>query len=112
MLGNPKLLILDEPTNGLDPAGIQEIRELIRSLPQQYGMTVLVSSHMLNEIDQIANNLGIIRQGELVLQGPFRCCANEASIVSPFGRSIMRWPENPAGTSGGIRSDRWIFIAA
>lgn len=69
LLGNPKLLILDEPTNGLDPAGMQEMRELIRSLPNQYGMTVVVSSHLLSEIDQIANNLGIIHKGELVFQG-------------------------------------------
>lgn len=68
LLGNPKLLILDEPTNGLDPAGIQEMRELICSLPQQYGMTVMVSSHLLSEIDQIAANVGIISHGELVFQ--------------------------------------------
>lgn len=68
LLGNPKLLILDEPTNGLDPAGIQEMRELITSLPEQFGMTVVVSSHLLSEIDQIATNVGIISQGELVFQ--------------------------------------------
>ncbi len=68
LLGNPKLLILDEPTNGLDPAGIQEMRELICSLPHQYGMTVVVSSHLLSEIDQIATNVGIISKGELVFQ--------------------------------------------
>ena len=69
LLGNPQLLILDEPTNGLDPSGIHEIRELIITLPKQYGMTVLVSSHLLSEIDQIATQLGIIRSGELVFQG-------------------------------------------
>ena len=53
LLGYPKLLILDEPTNGLDPAGIQEMRELICSLPERFGMTVVVSSHLLSEIDQI-----------------------------------------------------------
>jgi ABC-2 type transport system ATP-binding protein len=68
LLGNPKLLILDEPTNGLDPAGIQEMRELVSSLPKQYGMTVVVSSHLLSEIDQMATYLGIIRKGELVFQ--------------------------------------------
>lgn len=68
LLGNPKILILDEPTNGLDPAGIQETRELICSLPQQYGMTVMVSSHLLSEIDQMATNVGIISRGELVFQ--------------------------------------------
>lgn len=68
LLGSPKLLILDEPTNGLDPAGIQEMRELICSLPGEYGMTVLLSSHLLSEVDQMATNVGIISKGELVFQ--------------------------------------------
>lgn len=59
ILANPKLLILDEPTNGLDPAGIQEIRELIISLPTKFGMTVIVSSHLLSEVDQIATTVGM-----------------------------------------------------
>ena len=68
LLGYPKLLILDEPTNGLDPAGIQEMRELICSLPERFGMTVMVSSHLLSEIDQMADHVAIIREGELVFQ--------------------------------------------
>ncbi|MDM5246624.1 ABC transporter ATP-binding protein [Lysinibacillus sp. G4S2] len=68
LLGNPKLLILDEPTNGLDPAGIQEIRELIKQLPKQYGMSVIISSHLLNEMDQIATQVGIINSGQLIFQ--------------------------------------------
>lgn len=68
LLSFPALLILDEPTNGLDPAGIQEMRELIRQLPAQFGMTVVVSSHLLSEIDQMADTVGIIREGELVFQ--------------------------------------------
>ncbi|OOR03082.1 bacitracin ABC transporter ATP-binding protein [Bacillus mycoides] len=68
LLGNPKLLILDEPTNGLDPAGIQEIRELIKQLPKQYDMTVVISSHLLNEMDQIATQVGIINNGQLIFQ--------------------------------------------
>ena len=68
LLGYPRLLILDEPTNGLDPAGIQEMRELIKELPQRFGMTVVVSSHLLSEIDQMADHVGIIREGELVFQ--------------------------------------------
>ena len=68
LLGYPKLLILDEPTNGLDPAGIQELRELICSLPERFGMTVVVSSHLLSEIDQMADHVAIIREGELVFQ--------------------------------------------
>ena len=68
LLGKPRLLLLDEPTNGLDPAGIQEMRELVCSLPKRYGMTVMVSSHLLSEIDQMATHAGIIHKGELVFQ--------------------------------------------
>ena len=68
LLGYPKLLILDEPTNGLDPAGIQEMRELICELPGRFGMTVVVSSHLLSEIEQMADHVAIIREGELVFQ--------------------------------------------
>ncbi|WP_334071737.1 MULTISPECIES: ABC transporter ATP-binding protein [Paenibacillus] len=69
LLSFPKLLILDEPTNGLDPAGIGEIRELIKSLPSRYGMTVLLSSHLLSEVEQIATTVGIISEGNLLFQG-------------------------------------------
>lgn len=68
LLGHPRLLLLDEPTNGLDPAGIQEMRELICTLPERFGMTVLVSSHLLTEIDQMATHVGIINNGALVFQ--------------------------------------------
>lgn len=67
LLGKPKLLFLDEPTNGLDPAGILEMRELIRSLPD-HGITVFVSSHLLSEIDQMATDVGIIDNGNLIFQ--------------------------------------------
>ena len=69
LLGFPKLLILDEPTNGLDPSGIQEMRELIRSLPERYGMTVIVSSHLLSEVERIADDVGIIANGRMKYQG-------------------------------------------
>ena len=64
----PKLLMLDEPTNGLDPAGIEEIRELIKRLPQDYGMTVMISSHLLSEVDRMATAVGILSHGELIFQ--------------------------------------------
>lgn len=67
LLHNPKLLILDEPTNGLDPIGIQEQRELIRSFPEQ-GITVILSSHILSEVEQIADHIGIIAGGVLAYQ--------------------------------------------
>ena len=69
ILHRPKLLILDEPTNGLDPSGIQEIRGLITAMPNMYGMTVLVSSHLLYEIEQVADHVGIINEGKLIYQG-------------------------------------------
>ena len=68
LLGEPELLILDEPTNGLDPAGIQEMRELIIEMPRRFGLTVVVSSHLLAEIDQMATQVGIINQGNLIYQ--------------------------------------------
>ncbi|BCZ48765.1 lantibiotic ABC transporter ATP-binding protein [Clostridium gelidum] len=71
LLNNPKLLILDEPTNGLDPFGIQELRELIRSFPKE-GITVILSSHMLSEVEQIADHIGIMSNGILGYQGELK----------------------------------------
>ncbi len=71
LLNNPKLLILDEPTNGLDPFGIQELRELIRSFPKQ-GITVILSSHILSEVEQVAQEIGIISGGILGYQGDMK----------------------------------------
>lgn len=68
LLNDPDLLILDEPTNGLDPSGIIEVRNLIKRLPSEYGMTVLISSHLLTEIDQIATTVGIVSKGKLIFQ--------------------------------------------
>lgn len=76
ILSFPKLLILDEPTNGLDPAGIGEIRELIKSLPQRYEMTVLISSHLLSEVEQMATSVGIINDGIMVFQGSMEALKN------------------------------------
>ncbi|CEP80587.1 lantibiotic protection ABC transporter ATP-binding protein [Paraclostridium sordellii] len=67
LLNNPKLLILDEPTNGLDPIGIGELRELIKSFPQK-GISVILSSHILSEVEQIADYIGIIAGGQLWYQ--------------------------------------------
>lgn len=69
LLNQPDLLILDEPTNGLDPAGIHEMRDLLRRLPAEYGITVFLSSHLLSEVEQIATHLGIIHAGRLLFQG-------------------------------------------
>lgn len=68
LLNNPKLLILDEPTNGLDPFGIQELRELISFFPSK-GITVVLSSHILTEVAQVVDEIGIISKGKLLYQG-------------------------------------------
>ncbi|WP_410982138.1 ABC transporter ATP-binding protein [Bacillus cereus] len=68
LLGDPQLLILDEPTNGLDPEGIHEIRILIKQLAKERGITILISSHLLSEIDQMATYVGIIAKGKLIFQ--------------------------------------------
>ena len=65
----PPVLILDEPTNGLDPSGIHEIRNLIKSLPDLYDCTILVSSHMLSEIELMADDIGILNHGRLLFEG-------------------------------------------
>ncbi len=69
LIGKPPILILDEPTNGLDPVGIHEIRTLIRSLPEKFGCTVLVSSHLLSEIELMADHIGILNRGHLLFEG-------------------------------------------
>ncbi len=69
LLGNPKVLVLDEPTNGLDPAGIAEIRELIRALSRQ-GITIIIASHLLDEVEKVCTHVAILKKGELLVQGP------------------------------------------
>ncbi len=69
LIGKPPILILDEPTNGLDPVGIHEIRTLIRSLPEKFDCTVLVSSHLLSEIELMADTIGILNHGHLLFEG-------------------------------------------
>lgn len=75
LLNDPQLLILDEPTNGLDPVGIEELRELIRSFPEK-GITVILSSHILSEVQQIADHVGIIANGVLGYENELRTGEN------------------------------------
>ena len=69
LLGRPPILILDEPTNGLDPSGIHEIRNLIKSLPSLCSCTIMISSHMLSEIELMADDIGILNHGRLLFEG-------------------------------------------
>ena len=108
LLGYPKLLILDEPTNGLDPAGIQEMRELICSLPERFGMTVVVSSHLLSEIDQMADHVAIIREGELVFQDTLEALHGRSrhhlalrTTNNAVARAILQEKSVPCQEEGG-----------
>ena len=69
LLPNPELLVLDEPSNGLDPAGIIELRQLIKKLNKEYGMTILISSHILSEVEKMVSHVGIIYKGQMLFQG-------------------------------------------
>lgn len=69
LLPQPELLILDEPANGLDPAGIIELREMIKTLNQQWGMTIVISSHLLAEVEKLVSHVGIIYKGKMLFQG-------------------------------------------
>lgn len=112
LLGNPELLILDEPTNGLDPSGIQEIRGLIKRLPQEQGITVVVSSHLLSEIEQMADTVGIIRQGRMVYQDTI---ANLQRQAAGDIRLAVSEPESALRLAGGhgyegiLQEERLIF---
>ena len=106
LLGNPKLVLLDEPTNGLDPEGIHEMRALVRRLPQTHGTTVLVSSHLLSEIEQMADHVGIINRGKMVWQGSLqelRACAKR--------QLAFRTTDNQRASVllGAIKQDGWLL---
>jgi ABC-type multidrug transport system ATPase subunit len=84
LLPTPDLIILDEPTNGLDPQGIQQTRELIRRLRDQFKLTVLLSSHLLAEVEQLCNRVGIIHEGRLLYEG------GPEGLVAPSNRYKVR----------------------
>ena len=89
LLNKPKLLILDEPTNGLDPLGIEELRELIRSLPAK-GITVILSSHILSEVQQTADHIGIIANGVLGYEGKLGANENLEQLFMDVVKSSRR----------------------
>lgn len=108
LLGRPKLLIFDEPTNGLDPVGIREMREFIKTLPERTGATVFVSSHHLAEIEQMASHVAVINLGKVVFQGGMSelrglhaprleiACSDPASAAS-----FLSGAGKPTETKGG-----------
>jgi ABC-2 type transport system ATP-binding protein len=81
LLGSPEFIILDEPTTGLDPQGIKEVRELIKKLSAEHQMTIFLSSHLLSEIEQTATSMAIINRGKLVVQGKVHDLLNDGASV-------------------------------
>lgn len=79
LLGDPELLLLDEPVNGLDPSGITEVRELLVKLNKELGLTIFISSHLLSEIEKMCTHVGIIHHGELKFEGTMDALAQRSS---------------------------------
>lgn len=115
LLNQPELLILDEPTNGLDPAGIHEMRDLLRRLPAEHGITVFLSSHLLGEVEQIATHLGIIHAGRLLFQGTLAELQAQQQAQLAIG---VNAPEQAAqcltqaGWTVQVRADGRLLVAA
>lgn len=114
MLHNPSLLILDEPTNGLDPAGIMDMRALLRKLNQESNMTILISSHMLSEIEKLVTHVGIINKGKLLYQGALSDLTAQRTLndrvlidCSDMVRSLTLIQE--CGVYGSIQHDKILL---
>jgi len=106
MIHKPKILILDEPTNGLDPAGIVEVRQLLMNLAKNSNVTVLVSSHKLDEISKIATNIAIIHDGELIKEidgGQLESQLKKSLIIDGKDRAAMKSILSKAGYKVDIR---------
>jgi len=112
LLNDPDLVVLDEPTNGLDPAGIQDVRHFIRDLAEKQGKTVFLSSHLLSEVEQVCDEVGIINNGRLVQKGNVtKLLSAQATIrleVTPLERSLgLLLPTWPVTANG-----RWLEVQA
>src|ERR1044071_5497567 len=104
LLPTPELIILDEPTNGLDPQGIQETRELIRRLRDDFRLTVLLSSHLLTEIEQLCNRVGIIHEGRLLYEG------GPETLISPTTRFKLK-VDNTESTFALLAKDPSVTVS-
>ena len=98
LLGAPPVLVLDEPTNGLDPDGIADMRRFLKTLPDRTGATVLLSSHLLGEIEQTASHIGIIHEGRLVLEGEL------ARLKADLAPEIALRVDDPARATAVLRA--------
>jgi ABC-2 type transport system ATP-binding protein len=102
LLANPELLILDEPTNGLDPMGMKEVRDLILSLNRERGMTIFLSSHLLHEIEQVASRMCILHNGRLIVEGTVR------DLLSRERVTVRIHTEAPGDALRHLESLAWV----
>jgi ABC-type multidrug transport system ATPase subunit len=108
LLHNPSLLILDEPTNGLDPNGVIEIRDLLKKLNRQQGITVVISSHLLSEIEKLVTHLGIIHKGNVLFQGTL----NELREKQTLSSIVAFDTSNPEKTAGILRANGFAVVSS
>jgi ABC-2 type transport system ATP-binding protein len=101
LIHDPQLIILDEPTNGLDPQGIADIRNLILHLSRHQGKTIVVSSHLLHEIELIANRMLIIDRGKKIMEGTV------AELVDPARTMVHIEVTNPQQVVTWLQSSKW-----
>ena len=101
LLADPELLILDEPTNGLDPAGIHEVRQILRAMPKEHGVTVFLSSHLLGEVEQVATHVAMLSQGSMVFQGTV------ASLSERRRARLRVMVDRPADAAAHLESRGW-----
>jgi len=106
LLADPQLLILDEPTNGLDPGGIQEFRAMVRAMVEQEGRTVFISSHLLDEVEKICDAAAIVDRGTVVTQGPI------AELVRGGARNELIVGVDDADGALGVLADTDIVLDA
>jgi ABC-2 type transport system ATP-binding protein len=115
LLGNPELLILDEPTNGLDPAGMREMRVFIRQLAEEQGKTVFLSSHLLHEIEQVCDRVLILNKGQVISQGRVEELLSKTHAVEMRIEEADRAVEILSGldwVQGVSHGDDWLHIQA
>ena len=115
LLGTPELLILDEPSNGLDPAGMADLRRMLRTFTQEMGVTVFVSSHLLGEVEQVATHVGVLHAGQLRFQGSIDALRERNR---PQVRLRCQQPDAALAwlcdhrDAGATRTDEWITVVA
>jgi ABC-2 type transport system ATP-binding protein len=115
LLGDPELLILDEPTNGLDPAGMQEMRVLIRSLSEEKDKTVFLSSHLLHEVEQVCDRVLILNKGQVIAQGKVKELLRQAHALKLRIEQAEKAAEvlsGLIGVQGTSRKGEWLHVQA